>query len=176
MYIYSNKRSKLLKKVKFKILFCGFIYMYVLMSCRKPKFEAVLSPPRCSEGHRRRTAGEISSRSSGAEAAVCSASAAGTGARPSPVSQRTGPARSRVSARRVPPAESGPMAPLRHHCACQGTRVTARVCPAPLALLGPGKRLLRYPGPGPGLRAPRPLACAPRGRERVERARARAKQ
>ena len=28
--------------------------MYVLMSYRKPKFEAVLSPPRYSEGHRRR--------------------------------------------------------------------------------------------------------------------------
>ena len=148
-------------KSHLKYNFIAFICMYVLMSYRKPKFEAVLSPRRYSEGHRRRkrdvnifakfgsgSCRVLSECGGNGRAAESRFPANGPGPQP-----RQRPTRST----RRKWADGASQAPL-----CQGTR---RVCaPRPLRCWGPRKRLLRYPGPGPGLRAPRPLACAPRGR------------
>lgn len=134
------------------------------MSYRKPKFEAVLSPRRYSEGHlRRKRDVNIFAKFGSGSCRVLSECGGNGRAAESRFPQRTGPARSRLSARRVPPAESGPMAPLRQHYA--RARVMSRVCPAPLALLGAteaaaeiSRARARAACPAPiGLRPPRAL-------------------
>ena len=131
------------------------------MSYRKPKFEAVLSPPRYSEGHRRRQrdVNIFAKLGSGSCRVLSECGGNGRAALPS---ERARPAAASAPDAFHPPKVgrwrlSGSIMPAR-------ARVMSRVCPRPLRCWGPRKRLLSYPGPGPWLRAPRPLACAPRGR------------
>ena len=150
-------------KSHLKYNFIAFICMYVLMSYRKPKFEAVLSPRRYSEGHRRRkrdvnifakfgsgSCRVLSECGGNGRAAKSRFPANGPGPQP-----RQRPTRST----RRKWADGASQAPL-----CLPGH-TSRVCPAPLALLGAteaaaeiSRARARAACPAPiGLRPPRAL-------------------